>query len=72
MRTPVPAGLSEATARLLGTDPRQAVRTALRHSKQLIETGEVLSPDKPGSTRLALTNLPLELATRRARAEGRL
>ncbi|MDT7652954.1 MAG: hypothetical protein QOI36_4360 [Pseudonocardiales bacterium] len=72
VRTPVPAGLSEATTRILGTDPRQAVRTALRHSKQLVETGEVLSPDKPGSTRLTLTNLPLELATRRARAEGRL
>jgi hypothetical protein len=72
VRKPVPAGVGEAAARLMGTDPRQAVRVALRESKQLVEVGEILSPDKPGSTRPTLTSLPLQLAIRRARAEGRL
>ena len=49
-----------------------AIREALRETRQLAETGEVLEPDKPPSTRRTLRNLPLELATRRARGEGRL
>jgi hypothetical protein len=48
------------------------VRAALRHSKMLIETGEVLQSDKPPTTRRTPTNLPLELAIRRAQKEGRL
>jgi hypothetical protein len=71
-RGPVPAGPAEAVAKLTGDDPRERVRIALRHSKMLAETGEILSPDKPPSTRRTLKNVPLELATRRARGEGRL
>ena len=71
-RTSAPSGLRGVVARAAGSDPRQAVRTALRQAKQLAETGEVLEPDKPPTTRRTLRNLPLELATRRARGEGRL
>ena len=67
-----PVGLGGIAARAAGNDPRQQVRSALRQSKQLLETGEVLSPDEPSTTRRTLRSLPLELATRRAGGEGRL
>lgn len=67
-----PPGVTGVAARLTGDDPRQTLRVALRHSKQLVETGEVLRPDEPGTNRRTLTGLPLELATRRAPGEGRL
>jgi hypothetical protein len=51
---------------------RQRLRAALRQARQLLETGEVLNPDEPPTTRRTLRSLPLELATRRARGEGRL
>jgi hypothetical protein len=59
-------------ARIAGKDPRQELRAALRQARQLLETGEILRPDTPPTTRRTLRNLPLELATRRARGEGRL
>jgi hypothetical protein len=67
-----PSGLGGIAARVTGSDPRQQVRSALRQTKQLLETGEVLSPDKPPTTRRTLRGLPLELARRRAGGEGRL
>jgi hypothetical protein len=70
--TGAPSGLGGAVARVAGNDPRQAVRAALRQAKQLAETGEVLEPDTPPTTRRTLRSLPLELATRRAGGEGRL
>jgi hypothetical protein len=72
LREGAPSGPAGALARVSGSDPRQQVRAALRQSRQLLETGEVLSPDTPPTTRRTLRNLPLELATRRARGEGRL
>src|SRR5215208_6528896 len=72
LRDDAPAGPSGAVARITGKDPRQEVRAALRQSKQLLETGEVLTPDEQPTARRTLRNLPLELATRRARGEGRL
>jgi hypothetical protein len=53
-------------------DQRQRLRTALRHAKMVLETGEVLESDKPSTTRTTVTNLPLELALRRAQGWGRL
>jgi hypothetical protein len=53
-----------------GNEPRQRVRTALRNSKQLLETGEILRPDNLGTARTTLLNLPLTIATRVARGEG--
>ena len=72
LRQYVPAGAGQAAARVAGSDPRQDLRAALRQSKQLLETGEVLNPDEPPTTRRTLRSLPLELATRRASGEGRL
>jgi hypothetical protein len=67
-----PSGIVGTAERLAGSDPRQAVRAALRESKMLIETGEILQPDKPGTTKRTLTGRPLDLAISRARGEGRL
>jgi hypothetical protein len=72
LRDPVPTGPGELAARTTGQDPRQALRAALRECQWLLETGEVLQPDPHPSTRRTLTSLPLKLATRRARGEGRL
>ena len=72
LRGGVPTGPGGAFARVSGDDPRQQVRSALRQSKQLLETGEVLRADEPSTTRRSLRSLPLALATRRAGGEGRL
>ncbi|SDY80385.1 hypothetical protein SAMN05444365_103532 [Micromonospora pattaloongensis] len=66
------AGVAGGAARISGTDPRRAVRAALRQAKQVAETGEVLSPDAPPTARETLLNSPLEYATRHGREEGRL
>jgi hypothetical protein len=55
-----------------GDRPRERLRAALRHSKMILETGEVLESDKPSTTKTTITNLPLELAIRRAQGLGRL
>jgi hypothetical protein len=63
---------TEVAARVLRNGSVQRLREALRQTRQLAETGEVLSPDKPPTTRRTPTGIPLELVTRRARGEGRL
>ncbi|MBB4960821.1 hypothetical protein [Micromonospora polyrhachis] len=64
--------LTGMVAHLTGDDPRMALRTALRQAKQLAETGELLSPDRPSTTRRTLLNRPLEVATRHGRDQGRV
>jgi hypothetical protein len=61
-----------ATARLSGQDPRQAVRSALRQSKQLLEVGEVLrvDPQPAGHRTPTPTGKILENITQRAGGEG--
>ncbi|MFB4297521.1 hypothetical protein [Actinomadura sp. NTSP31] len=59
-------------ARLTGRDPRQQVRQALREAKSLAETGEVMRPDAPPTTRPTVGGRLMGLATRRAGGEGRL
>ncbi|MFG1922325.1 hypothetical protein [Cryptosporangium sp. NPDC048952] len=66
-----PTGAKAAAQRFAGTDPRQAVRKALRDAKQLLETGEILSPDRPGTNTKTLTGKPLELAIAHAKGEGK-
>ncbi|MET8090274.1 hypothetical protein [Micromonospora sp. NPDC005220] len=61
-----------AARRVTGRDPEQAIRAALRESKQLIETSEVLHPDYPPTTEPTPMNKPLRMATRQGRREGRL
>lgn len=67
-----PTGLAGTAARLSGHDPRQELRRALRDAKSIIETGEVIRPDRPSTTHDTLTGKPLEYAINRAGGEGRL
>ena len=67
-----PGGAAGAVARVLGDDPRQAVRTALREAKSLLETGEVLQPTRPGSSHPGPMGKLVQLASSRAQGEGRL
>jgi hypothetical protein len=67
-----PSGPASVSARVSGDDPRQAVRSALRQAKQLLETGEILCASEPPSIRRTPTGRPLDLAEARAGGEGRL
>jgi hypothetical protein len=53
-------------------DLEDRIREALRHSRMLLETGEILRADRPSTTRATVTSLPLQLAIRKARGGGRL
>ncbi len=72
LRQPEPSGAGAVPARLSGQDPRQAVRAALRESKQLLEVGEILrvDPQPVGHRTPTPTGKLLEAATRRAGGEG--
>ena len=59
-------------SRSVRRDAWRTARLALREAKQLCETGEILQPDEPPTTRRTLFNRPLEYAIRHAREEGRL
>lgn len=72
MHGDAPTGAEQIRARFAGEDPRQAVRMALRQAKQILETGEVLNPDRPGTNKQTMTGVPLDFAIRRAQQEGRL
>ncbi|GGO13329.1 hypothetical protein GCM10010116_26830 [Microbispora rosea subsp. aerata] len=67
------AGAEVVVARLRGEDARTAVRTALRETKSLLETGDVLRPDEEiGTTRPTLPGKVLDMALGRASEGGRL
>jgi hypothetical protein len=70
LRDEPPGGAAGLAARLDGEHPAQQVRTALRETKQLLETGEILSPTRPGSSRPTPLNAPLRKAVAVARGEG--
>jgi hypothetical protein len=72
LRAPVPSGPTGAAARLKGHDPRGPVRRALRDSRALLETGEVMSPDEPPTTHPGPGGKLIAAAAGRAREEGRL
>lgn len=68
---------TELHARLTGgpdapAEQEGALRSALREEKQLLETGEVLAPTRPGSIEPTPLNAPLRLVTAHGREEGRL
>jgi hypothetical protein len=67
-----PLSTQGAVARLAGDDPRQPVREALRETKSLLETGEVVRADEPSTTRPTPLGRVLDVVTRRAAGEGRL
>jgi hypothetical protein len=69
LRESLPAGA--AIRRLTGDDPRQPVRAALRDTKALLETGEVVRPEPP-TTHPTPAGRAMGVLTRRAREEGRL
>ena len=69
---PQPGGFRGAARRVAGKDPRQEVRRALREAKSVLETGEVLEAQQPGTTERTLLGLPIDLATRRSGGEGQL
>lgn len=71
LRRGEPTGGSAVAVRITGKDPRHAVRRALRETRSLLETGEVLQPDAP-STRRTLLSRPLQYATAHGREEGLL
>jgi hypothetical protein len=72
VRGSVPSGPMGAYARLSNNDPRQALRKALRETKSLLETGEVLKPDTRPSTKPTPGGKLLGIATSRSWEEGRL
>jgi hypothetical protein len=56
-----------------GGTPVQKLRSALRRSKQLLETGEILHSDRSfGTTEQTPLNAPLRAATDASGGEGRL
>jgi hypothetical protein len=67
-----PSTSGNATSRAKGETPQQALRSALRQAKQLIEVGEVLQVDPAphGTRRRTPGGLLLEAATKRAGKEG--
>ena len=50
----------------------EKLRTALRSTRSILETGEVLEPTKPGSSRTTALNWPMNIVTGHSRGEGRL
>ena len=53
-------------------DPLQVLRSALRQSKQLLEVGWVLEPDRNTTTQETVLNAPLRRAVKASRGEGLL
>ncbi|WP_432928073.1 hypothetical protein ACQPZZ_01060 [Microbispora sp. CA-135349] len=67
------AGADGVFARLRGEDPRTVIRTALRETKSLLETGDVLRSDEEiGTTRPTVPGKVLDMALGRASEGGRL
>ncbi|MDP9793359.1 hypothetical protein J2S43_001871 [Catenuloplanes nepalensis] len=72
---PAPGGRgTEIAARCVDAGPEgvRALRRALRETRTLVETGEILLPDSPPTTRRTPLGAPLAYATRHGRQEGRL
>ncbi|MFE7908509.1 MULTISPECIES: SRPBCC family protein [Streptomyces] len=70
LKEPAPPEATSVPARLAGQDPRQEVRRALREAKALLETGEVMLPDTPPTTRPTPGGRLVGLLSRRSGGEG--
>jgi len=60
------------TAPDAGTEQVEKLREALRETRQVLEIGWVVHPDRPGTTRPTALNAPLRAATAHGKGEGRL
>jgi hypothetical protein len=69
-RQPRPEGTRSVTARISGDDPRQDLRLALRETKALLETGEIMRADAPPTTHDTPGGKLVGLLSRRAGGEG--
>lgn len=70
--TEIGARLLQKPGELEAREALRKIRTALRSTEMLLETGEILSPDKRPSTRPSLFNAPLQYMSRHGFGEGRL
>jgi hypothetical protein len=72
LRSGEPTGALGMAGRVSGNDPRQAVRRALRESKQLLETGEVirLDPKPEGHRPHTPTGALVDVISERSMGEG--
>ena len=61
---------ASALGRLTGQDSRHEVRTALRKTKALPETGEAMKPDTPPTVRQTAGGEVIGLPSRRSGGEG--
>jgi hypothetical protein len=72
LRDPSRIGERGLAAKLQGDDPLQKLRTALRQAKAILEVGEVVLPDAPGTTHPGAGGRLVAAADRVAQGEGRL
>jgi len=72
LRDPSRIGERGPMAKLHGNDPLQKLRTALRQAKAILEVGEVVLPDAPGTTHPGPGGRLVAVADRVAQGEGRL
>jgi hypothetical protein len=72
LRIAEPTGIAGLVQRARGTDPRQAVRRALRESKQLVEAGEIIrtEPQPHGHRPATPGGVAVDLLARRSSGEG--
>lgn len=67
-----PAPADRGTEVAARRDGGGALRRALRETRQLVETGEVLRAHEPATARRTLRNWPVRFAVRHGREGGRL
>jgi hypothetical protein len=72
LRAAEPTGVAGLLQRVRGTDPRQAVRRALRETKQLVEAGEIIlvEPQPHGRRPATPGGAAVDLLARRSSGEG--
>ena len=67
-----PTGIEAVAARFTGSDPRQAIRQALREAKQLLEVGEIIrqEPQPEGHRPATPAGKLIDLLSKRSSGEG--
>jgi hypothetical protein len=73
MRLPdPPTGIEAVAARFTGSDPRRAIRLALREAKQLLEVGEIIrqEPQPAGRRSATPAGKLIDVLAKRSSGEG--